>query len=234
MGNISSIATDIQLFQTYIDDLATKAYEGLKNNKDIRNYKILTECVLAHTVMFNRKRVGDVQYLKIETYKKENHRLDQEAFTESLTTAEKVLSKKFKRVVTGGKGSKPVPILFSPKMQKYIACLLNIRTTSSVVPTSNPYLFANPNSVDKWMAGTKVIRCLAENCGAKEPKLLRSTKFRKHIATTLQLMTMGSNEMEQIARFMGHTEKNPFRVLQASSIKLCYCFEIRVYFKTNS
>ncbi|KAJ8928002.1 hypothetical protein NQ314_019468 [Rhamnusium bicolor] len=57
------------------------------------------------------------------------------------------------------------------------------------------------------MAGTKVIRCLAKNCGAKEPKLLTSTKFRKHIATSLQLMTMQSDEMEQIAKFMGHTKK---------------------------
>lgn len=149
------LTSDILLFQTYVNDLATAAYEGLKHQIDVRkNYRILTECVLAYTVMFNRKRVGDVQYLKIETYKRENHRIDQEAFTESLTKAEKILSKKFKRVVTDGKGSKPVPILFSPKIQKYVACLLDTRRTSSVVPISNPYLFANPNSVDKWMTGT--------------------------------------------------------------------------------
>ncbi|KAJ8933557.1 hypothetical protein NQ314_013931 [Rhamnusium bicolor] len=42
---------------------------------------------------------------------------------------------------------------------------------------------------------------------AKHPELLNSTKFRKHIATTLQFMTMQPQEMEQVATFMGHTEK---------------------------
>ncbi|KAJ8928003.1 hypothetical protein NQ314_019469 [Rhamnusium bicolor] len=63
------LTSDILLFQTYTHDLASNAYEKLKNQIEVRkNYKILTECVLAHTVMFNKKRVGDVQYLKIETY----------------------------------------------------------------------------------------------------------------------------------------------------------------------
>ncbi|KAI4461702.1 hypothetical protein MML48_5g00002968 [Holotrichia oblita] len=60
------LTSDILTFQTYINDLAENAYKKLNNEhneyKDIRiNYKILTECVLAHTVMFNRKRIGDVQ-----------------------------------------------------------------------------------------------------------------------------------------------------------------------------
>ncbi|KAI4470089.1 hypothetical protein MML48_1g05212 [Holotrichia oblita] len=60
------LTSDILTIQTYINDLAENAYKKLNNEhneyKDIRiNYKILTECVLAHTVMFNRKRIGDVQ-----------------------------------------------------------------------------------------------------------------------------------------------------------------------------
>ncbi|KAI4461252.1 hypothetical protein MML48_5g00016181 [Holotrichia oblita] len=197
---------------TYINDLGENAYKKLNNEhneyKDIRiNYKILTECVLAHTVMFNRKRIGDVQYLKVETYTKASSAVDQEAFIASLTPTEKILSKQFKRIVTGGKGSKPVPILFSKRIQKFISCLLNIREITNIVPKCNSYLFANPGSDNKWMSGTNVIRRLAKDCGAKQPALLTSTKFRKHIATTLQLMSMQPDEMEQIATFMGHTKK---------------------------
>ncbi|KAJ8959479.1 hypothetical protein NQ318_022176 [Aromia moschata] len=57
------------------------------------------------------------------------------------------------------------------------------------------------------MSGVNIIRKMAKNCGAKNPAFLTSTKFRKHIATTLQLMNMGEDEMEQIATFMGHTKK---------------------------
>ncbi|KAJ8933566.1 hypothetical protein NQ314_013940 [Rhamnusium bicolor] len=84
------LSSDILALQQYIDDLSTDSYENLTNNIDIKtNYKIFIECLLAQTVIFNRKRVGDVQFLKVETYIKENNRLDQEAFTESLTTVEK-------------------------------------------------------------------------------------------------------------------------------------------------
>ncbi|KAK4886218.1 hypothetical protein RN001_002489 [Aquatica leii] len=75
---------------------------------------------------------------------------------------------------------------------------------TNIVPKSNCYMYANPGSENKWMAGTNVIRRLAKNC---EAKLLTSTKFRKHIATTLQLMNMQPDEMEQLATFMRHTKK---------------------------
>jgi hypothetical protein len=208
------LTTDIQQFQSHVSKVADDAYEKLQNNIDIiSNYRKLTECILAWTIMFNRKRIGDVQYLKVETYNNSGaNNIDQEPFVDSLTHCEQILSKKFKRVVTGGKGSRPVPILFSQKMQKFISCILKTRENSNVEPTSNPYLFTNPGSEHRWMADVNVMRKLAKDCGAQNAALLTSTKFRKHIATTLQLMTMESNEMEQIATFMGHT-KDSRRIL---------------------
>ncbi|CAG9840855.1 unnamed protein product [Diabrotica balteata] len=85
--------------------------------------------------------------------------------------------------------------------------MLKIREQANVVPTSNPYVFANHGSANRWMAGYHVIRKLAAACGAKRPTLLTSTRFRKHIATTLQLMAMDDSEMKQIATFMGHSKK---------------------------
>lgn len=163
--------------------------------------------MLTQTVMFNKKRVGEVQYLKIDTYRKDCSTINQDSFVQSLSKLEQIMCKSFKRVVTGGKGSKPVPILFSKEMQTYITCLLKIREETDIVPKSNPFLVANPNSENHWMSGNNVIQKLAKNCGAEHPELLTSTKFRKHIATTLQLMSMNDDQIEQIATFMGHTKK---------------------------
>ncbi|KAL1516177.1 hypothetical protein ABEB36_000096 [Hypothenemus hampei] len=157
--------------------------------------------------MFNRKRIGDVQYLHVETYKKNSILTNNEDFENSLTPVEKILSQKFKRVITDGKHSKPVPILFSQKIQKFITLILKVRETFNIVPKTNPYLFANPNSLKSWMSGVHVMRRLANASGAQKPHLLTSSRFRKHIATTLQLMDMESTEMEQVATFMGHTKK---------------------------
>nr|CAH7730174.1 unnamed protein product [Callosobruchus chinensis] len=42
---------------------------------------------------------------------------------------------------------------------------------------------------------------------ARYPKLLTSCKLRKHIATVTQLLNLQSNEIDQLAKFMGHTPK---------------------------
>lgn len=202
------LTSDIKIFQEYLAKRADESYVNLQNQYNISvNYKVLTECVLAQVVIFNRKRIGDVQYLKIETYNKDFSTTNQESFLESLTQVEKILFRKFKRVVTGGKGSRPIAILFPKKSQAYISCLLKIRNETDIVPHSNPYLFANPGSNDRWMSGVNVLSKLAKNSGASHPSLLTSTKFRKHIATTIQLMSMEEDEFEQIATFMGHTKK---------------------------
>lgn len=199
---------DIKALNLHVKTSAEKAYNSLRDNIEIKiNYKILTECTLVLVLIFNRKRVGEVQFLNITTYESNNFSINQREFLNCLSELEKNMSATFKRVIVFGKGSKPVPILFTKLMQRYIEMLLNIRKNTEVVPTSNTYVFANPDSKDRWISGPSVLRKYAHKCGAKNPELLTSTRFRKQLATILQLMNFENDEMEQIARFMGHTEK---------------------------
>lgn len=202
------VTQDIKKFNKYVSVLAEEAYDNLNKKFDVvSNYKQLCECTLALVLVFNRKRIGEIQFLDIETYQRSNSIKNQEESLSSLTELEKSLCSVLKRVVVFGKGSKPVPILFTQKMQDYMASLIKTRKNTNVVPHSNKYVFANPGSIDRWMSGSAVLRKLAKNCGAKNPELLTSTRFRKQIATILQLMNFRDDEMEQIAKFMGHTEK---------------------------
>lgn len=159
-------------------------------------------------MVFNRKRIGEVQFLEIETYTRDcSERVIQQESIDSLTNLEKALCTNFKRVIVFGKGSKAVPISFTKQMQMFVKALLQIRNTTEIVPKTNKYLFARPGSKDRWMNGGSVIRKLAKKSGAENPEHLTSTKFRKHIATILQLLNFTKNEIEQLAKFMGHTEK---------------------------
>lgn len=202
------LTDDILRFNNYVRKLADNAYNQLNSKVDIeKNYKVLAECTLAIVLIFNRKRVGEVQFLEIGTYENNFSLTRQDECMHSLTAFEKNMSESFKRVVTLGKGSRPVPLLFSKRMQRYIELLLDTRKNNDIVPNSNKYIFANPGSTDRWMSGTAILRKYAHNCGAKNPELLTSTRFRKQIATILQIMSIETEEMEQIARFMGHSEK---------------------------
>lgn len=52
--------------------------------------------------------------------------------------------------------------------------------------------------------GCDVIRKHASLCGASKPEYLRSTRLRKHIATASQVMNLKDNELDLLARFLGH------------------------------
>lgn len=205
------LVEQVQLFNSYIMHKADEAFHRLSEETDIlMNYKILSECILSITLIFNYKRIDEVHFLKIEDYKWKCPQEIQNEVFEGLTELEKVISSACKMVVIFGNGDKPLPIFFTKKMQTFVDLILQIRKTMNLVPKSNRYLFTNPGSSDRWMGAAPIIRKFVHKCGTKSPELLTSTSFRKHISTILQLMNCEDNEMEQIAKFMGHTEEMEF------------------------
>lgn len=200
------ITEDVLLFNKYCLNVAEKAHRHLKTDLSINYFRELSESVLALTISINRKRVGDVQYTKLESYQSSDSKEEQNCIN-VLSDAEKELTKNFKRIVTIGKGSKPVPLLFPKKIQEYIDLLLSVRERTNYVPKENPFLFALTGSRKKWIDGSSTLTKFAERCGAKNPKTITSSRLRKQIATVLQILNLTEIEMEQIASFMGHTKK---------------------------
>nr|XP_023028166.1 uncharacterized protein LOC111516220 [Leptinotarsa decemlineata] len=200
------LTSDIIKFQKYALEEAQKASYLMADAKDMKNqFRKLTECVLSLVLLLNRKRIGEIQYLKLSTYNSDISHYQQEEFVDSLSDAEKILTKNFKRVVTAGKGSKPVAILFPKKYQDLIDIMLNYR--EKCVPETNGYLFANPRSDNRWLSGYHTLKKLANEAEVQDPVLFTSTRLRKQISTILQVMNMTESEIEQFASFMGHTKK---------------------------
>lgn len=112
----------------------------------------------------------------------------------------------YKRVVTGGKGSRPIVILFPQLLQEFMDFMLHIRETENFVLDKNPYLFANPNS-ERWVRADVAIRKFVKNADLEHPTEISSNKLRKQIATVMQILNLNQREAEQFANFMGHTEK---------------------------
>nr|CAI5836557.1 unnamed protein product [Callosobruchus analis] len=136
----------------------------------MEEYRTLAETTLVSTVLHNRKRVGDIQYLEIKSYQ------------------EQVESGKTATVQT------ELQSLYQ-KTKKY-----------NLVSPNNVYFFTYPKSL-KWIDGCSVIRKYAKMCDTKHPELLTSCRLRKHIATVSQLLSLKGNEIDQLAKFMGHTTK---------------------------
>nr|CAI5864839.1 unnamed protein product [Callosobruchus analis] len=84
------LTEDIKRFNDYLLTVASKAFTCLKNKEAVEtNYKILAECTLCLLVVFNRKRIGEVQFLDINTYERDSSILNQEEFDRCLTQFEK-------------------------------------------------------------------------------------------------------------------------------------------------
>lgn len=127
-------------------------------------------------------------------------------FQTILSESEHILYNSLCRVVIRGKRGRGVPVLFTKKMIGYIEYLLSIRKNFDLA--NNNYLFGSPGT-DNPIVGNAIMRKHAKLAFGDPNKasLLTSTKLRKHLATIVQILKMEKNDLEQLATFLGHTEK---------------------------
>lgn len=202
------LTQDIVKLVQFVENRAQAAYEKLKSHKEINDFRVLVETCFILTVLHNRKRVGDVQYLEYKSCTEQLEKvvdIQHTELTDSLTESEKIMTQNYKKIISIGKGSKPVTILIPKKLQKYYVLISRLRE-QPWFPMENIYFFTYPHS-NHWIDGCTVIRKYALQCDAKYPELLTSNRLRKHIATTTQLLNLKENEIDQLAKFMGHTVK---------------------------
>lgn len=55
-----------------------------------------------------------------------------------------------------------------------------------------------------YYRGSDCLRDHANKYGAQKPSYLQSTKLRKEVASTSQIINLKSNELDQLVDFMGH------------------------------
>jgi hypothetical protein len=169
-------------------------------------YYNLNEIALAKMISFNRRRVGEVAKVSVEEFEeRKKHSMHGTQLMENwLSDIEKTMCKAFTRIEVTGKKGKTVPILVCPDLENWISCLLKNRKSAGVVE-GNIYLFARTSfGSEGHIRGCEVMKKLSEKSTAKLPELIRSIKLRKHVATVTQILNLKDNELDIIAKFMGH------------------------------
>ncbi|KAJ0172348.1 hypothetical protein K1T71_012321 [Dendrolimus kikuchii] len=205
---IVPLANDLKILKEYLNkkslEAVIKIKEGLKN---VATYTQLLETVYCRVLLLNRRRPGELQRITLHDYleSQNNASNEYEEFDRALTVSERILVRKFKRVVIRGKRGRGVPVLFNQEVQDDIKLLLSIRNIFfTSIP--NQFLFGNPG-YENTIYGYKVLERHARLSGAKNPNAISSTRLRKHLATLSQIFSMSENDMEQLATFMGHTNE---------------------------
>lgn len=208
------LTEDIMKLTKYVHERAKEAYSKLiKNREDQNMYAVLMETSLVSAIVHNRKRAADIHYLLVEDYIDQKNvasqsKETQTEFLHSLTEAERLLVSGYVKISSVGKGSQNVPLLVPQARIKYYDLLYKIRKEKKGTwfPDKNNYFFTLPRSV-RWVSGISSIKKYGKASGAKRSELLTVGRLRKQIATVTQLLSLCENEIEQLAKFMGHTKK---------------------------
>ncbi|XP_013382539.1 uncharacterized protein LOC106153235 [Lingula anatina] len=126
------------------------------------------------------------------------------SWTLGLTTVEQELCRTLHRMEITGKRGRTVPVLLPSDVQQAINLLIETRSKFGV-SKDNKYLFPRPNyGSEGHIRGSDCLRELAQESGAKQPELINSTTLRKQIATISQVVDLRENELDILAKFLGH------------------------------
>jgi len=194
------LCEDVSTLHSYLIAQAS-AYLTLPQTET--NYSCMVQVCLSLIILFNRKRSGEAERLKMEEYKRGllSGTPDDEVL-ETLTNFERSLVNKFSRIETEGKRGRKVAIIVTDTCREYIEYCLQARTLLNI---KSDYLFAKPFPSMYPYRGCDAIRKHAIESGAKHPSHLTSTKLRKHLATMSQIMQLSEGSQDMLADFMGHS-----------------------------
>lgn len=191
---------------------------ALKEEVSSSNWKDLAKVTLAQVILFNRRRAGEVSSMPFSAYLSRDTSETHEDVNLAITPLEYKLCKYFIWITIVGKRGRRVPVLLTPLMKESLDTLIENREDCGVLD-ENGFLFALPHSVH-YLRGLDCIRHFVHECdGIKNPKVLTSTKLRKHIATLSTVLNLKTTELDQFADFLGHNidvHRGHYRLLEGT------------------
>ncbi|KAL3867347.1 hypothetical protein ACJMK2_044556 [Sinanodonta woodiana] len=215
---------DVKELYDHLKKSSADLREEIKSSTDV--YASLAKVTLCEINLFNRKRGGEVQRMKVSEFERASEvscaPLNAEVRT-SLSEMEQRLCDSLMRVEVRGKFGKRVAILLTPNMIENIKTLLRYRKAAKVDQAE--YLFARPGNAQHPYRGPDVLRELCNSCNLKYPDAITWTGLRKHVATIAQVMEITDTMQDQLAGFLGHDirihrdfYRLPLSVLQKSKV----------------
>lgn len=197
------LANDITLLNKFLLKKDKELCLLLLNSPTPKIFEELAEVTLCRTLVLNRRRVGEIQYMKLRDFLNAPQSDTSSEIYESLSEAERILVRSLKRVEIKGKKGRKVPVILTSDLQASIS-LLNEKRKDFEMNNTNEYLFPSVSQSCGHFRADILLKKFAHSCGAKHPENLTSTQLRKHVATLSQLLNLRDHELDALAKYMGH------------------------------
>ncbi|XP_044597217.1 uncharacterized protein LOC123273810 [Cotesia glomerata] len=208
---ILPMTEDIKRLICYLKVERKRCFTILEHSFNLVEWLNGLKVVATYLLVFNRRRVGDIQNILISDLKRIeciDKKTDAEEFN-LLDESGKKIAKKFFRVAIRGKKNRTVAVIADADVIKDINLIIRHRVRANV-PQRNEYLFGLPNNVDDRIRVVNIckeMRSFSVACGAEKPELLRGTGLRKHVATKCMKLDLNEKALGDVMNHMGHSEK---------------------------
>ena len=167
----------------------------------ISNYSKFCKYTMCEINMFNGKRGGEVQRLKLGDLKMKDDDDDiDEEVLKTLDAHEIRLCKVFQRVEIRGKFGSRVALLLTENMRKSLAVLQEAKVAFNF---TSDYVFIRPTG-SRPFRGPDALREISSKVMLARPEAMTFTKLRKHLATFSQVAEISETTQDILAKFMGH------------------------------
>ncbi|XP_044587771.1 uncharacterized protein LOC123267253 [Cotesia glomerata] len=182
---------DIQKLINYLKAERKKCFKILEHCFNLREWLNGLKFVSAYILVFNRRRVGDIQNILLTDLNKIEC-IDREADREEFNLLDDTVA-----VIVGADILKEINIIIRHRL-------------SANVPPKNEYLFGLPNNIDDRVRVVNIckeMRISSIDCGAEKPELLRGTGLRKHVTTKCIELELNDKALGDVINHLGHSEK---------------------------
>ena len=206
---ILPLTEDVVKFNKYLAETEKQIKTDIEKAGMSPNlYRDLANVTLAQIVTYNRRRPGEVETMKIDEYREQITKSQQDIchdeILKTLTISEKAAMGRLKMVKVRGKRGRGVPVFLTENTKCSIDMIINYHDQRR---PSEPcrYIFSRAcgTATTPYRACDSMKR-LTEKADLTKPENVRCTKMRKHIATLSQLLNLEGHELEQLANMMGH------------------------------
>lgn len=209
---------DVQLLHQFLQRRSAAAAEDLFSQETPHAYAELARVTLAQIVFFNRRHSEDISRMTLESFMDRNKNSALRDIVYSLSQFEQRLAKHLSVVEIVPRRHREA-LLLQPEVVS-AAILLKDRRDKCHVHQDNPFLFGRPHCpANSFYCGQDCVRVFAQKCGAKNPDSLTATELRRHIATACQILSMESDELEELEGELGlglRTDRDFYRQTEAA------------------
>lgn len=191
---------EVQTLYKCIETTSGSAIDTMKKYESPQVYNALCRVILAQVALLN-KGASWVSKLTLESFQKRDN-------------ATQVLSKHFVRINILSKDGRNAALLLTFGLVEAMTLLVSKRATCGV-HKDNALLFAKTDgSPSSFQSAGRCVRLFTKLCHAKNTDYLMSAHFQKHIARVCQILNLENDELEHLAKLLGHdicTEKSYYR-----------------------